>query len=122
MYTAMIGGLHSSPALVAHDGAQSGIQLRMSPLAARPLTGVPTGELASLDAQAEEILGPLATQVYEQVHAADDWSARFALLDQLLGQALDVDRAVPAEVAWAWALLLSSGATRPIRDVACDVG
>ena len=122
VYTAMIGGLHSCPALVAHDGAQSGIQLQMSPLAARPLTGMPAGELASLDAQAEEILGPLATQVYERVRAAEDWPARFAVLDQLLGQALEVDRAVPAEVARAWALLLSSGGTRPIRDVACDVG
>ena len=122
VYTAMIGGLHSCPALVAHDGAQSGIQLQMSPLAARALTGMPAGELASLDAQAEEILGPLATKVYEGVRAAEDWPARFAVLDQLLGQALDVDRAVPAEVARAWALLLSSGGTRPIRDVACDVG
>ena len=122
VYSAMIGGLHSSPALVRHDGAQSGIQLQMSPLAARPLTGLPAGELASLDAQAEEILGPLATQVYERVRAAEDWPARFAVLDRLLGEAVDVDRAVPAEVARAWGLLLRSGGTRPIRDVARDVG
>lgn len=122
VYSALIGGLHSCPALVAHNGAQSGIQLQMSPLAARALTGMPAGELASLDVQAEEILGPLATQVCEGVRAAEDWPARFAVLDQLLGQALDVDRAVPAEVARAWALLLRSGGTRPIHDVARDVG
>lgn len=70
-YSAMVGGLHSSPALVVHDGAQSGIQLQMSPLAARPLAGLPAGELASLDVQAEDILGPLATQVYERIRAAE---------------------------------------------------
>jgi len=122
MYSAMIGGLHSSPALVVHDGAQSGIQLQMSPLAARPLAGLPAGELASIDVQAEEILGPLATQVYERIRAADDWSARFAVLDRLLGEALNVDRSVPDEVARAWVLLLRSGGTVPIREVARDVG
>ncbi len=118
----MVGGLHSSPALIAHDGAQSGIQLQLSPLAARPLAGLPAGELASMDVAAEEILGPLATQVYEQIRATDNWSARFAVLDQLLGEALDVDRTVPDEVARAWALLLRSSGTVPIRDVAHDVG
>ncbi len=32
-----------------HDGAQSGIQLTMSPLGARALLGLPAGELASID-------------------------------------------------------------------------
>ena len=32
-YAALLGGLHSSPALVVHNGAQSGIQLQVSPLA-----------------------------------------------------------------------------------------
>jgi AraC-like DNA-binding protein len=121
-YSAMVGGLHSSPALIVHDGAQSGIQLQLSPLAARPLAGLPAGELASVDVAAEEILGPLATQVSERIRAADDWSGRFAVLDELLGAALDVERTVPDEVARAWALLLRSGGTVPVRDVARDVG
>ncbi len=122
VYSSMVGGLHSSPALVVHHGAQSGIQLQLSPLAARPLAGLPAGELACMDVAAQDILGPLATQVYEQVRAADSWSARFAVLDQLLGDALDVERTVPDEVARAWALLLRSGGTVPIGDVARDVG
>jgi len=100
-YAALFGGLHSSPALVVHNGAQSGIQLQVSPLAARPLIGLPAGELASLDAQAGEVLGPLATEVYERLRATNDWSARFAVLDRLLGAALNTDRAVPDEVARA---------------------
>ncbi len=122
VYAAMVGGLHSSPALVVHDGAQSGIQLQMSPLAARPLTGMPAGELASTDVHAEEVLGRLATQMYERVRTAGDWSARFAVLDQLLGEVLDVDRTVPERVARAWTLMLRSGGTAPIRDIAADIG
>ena len=121
-YRALIGGLHSSPALVVHDGAQSGIQLQMSPLAARPLIGLPAGELASLDAPAEDVLGPLASEIYERVRVAGDWSARFAVLDGLLGSALDADRGVPDEVTRAWWLLLRTGGTMAIRDLAADVG
>jgi AraC-like DNA-binding protein len=121
-YPALIGGLHSSPALVVHDGAQSGIQLQVSPLAARPLFGVPAGELSSLDVQAEDVLGPLAAEVHQQVRDAGNWPARFAVLDRVLGRALDADRDVPAEVARAWALLLRTGGTMPIRDIARAVG
>ncbi len=121
-YSSMFGGLHSSPATVVHNGAQSGIQLQLSPLAARPLAGLPAGELASVDVAAEEILGPLATQVSKRIQAAGTWSARFAVLDQLLGEALQVERTVPDEVARAWALLLRSNGTVPICEVARDVG
>src|SRR5215468_5118644 len=121
-YAALLGGLHSSPALVVHDGAQSGIQLQVSPLAARPLIGLPAGEVASLDVPAEELLGRLATEICERIKAASGWSARFAVLDRLLGAALNADRSVPDEVARAWGLLLRSRGTMPIRDVARDVG
>lgn len=122
VYSSMVGGLHTSPALIVHNGAQSGIQLQLSPLAARPLAGLPAGELASMDVAAQEILGPLATQVSERIQAAATWSARFAVLDQLLGDALHVERTVPDEVARAWSLLLLSNGTVPICDVARDVG
>ncbi len=56
-YRALLGGLHTSPALVRHDGRQSGIQVAIDPLAARPLFGMPAGELAGLDDEAGAILG-----------------------------------------------------------------
>ena len=118
----MFGGLHRSPALIVHHGAQSGIQLQLSPLAARPLAGLPAGELASMDVAAEDIFGPLATQVRERIQAAATWPARFAVLDHLLGNALRVERTVPDEVTRAWALLLRSHGTVPISEVARDVG
>ena len=61
-YTAMIAGLHTTPALITHDGAQSGIQLTLSPLGTRAVFGLPAGELAALDLDLDELLGPLATE------------------------------------------------------------
>jgi hypothetical protein len=56
-YESLIGGLHSTPVTIAHDGAQSGIQLCVSPLASRALFGMPAAELAGADMAAEDVIG-----------------------------------------------------------------
>jgi transcriptional regulator GlxA family with amidase domain len=111
-----------SPAIVEHGGAQSGIQLQLSPLGARGLLDVPAGELAGLDLHAADLLGRLGDDLQEQLHAADSWGARFRLLDDRLGRALDLDRVPPPEVRRAWHLLCASGGTARIADVARAVG
>ncbi len=121
-YSSMVGGLHSSPAVVVHQGAQSGIQVELSPLAARALAGLPAGELAALDVPAQDILGTRASQISDQLRGAVDWPARFAVLDRLLGEALDADRVAPNEVVRAWELMLRSGGRMPVREVARQVG
>lgn len=54
-FSTLLGGLHSTPALIVHDGAQSGIQLALRPLGCRALLGLPPGELAGLDVPAETV-------------------------------------------------------------------
>ena len=83
-YDTLIGGLHTTPALITHDGWQSGIQLGLSPLGARALLGLPAGELADVDLDAAELLGPLAREIRERVRAESRWPARFAVLDRML--------------------------------------
>src|SRR4051794_31905098 len=83
-YTTLVGGLHTSPALITHDGAQSGVQVSLDPLAARALLGVPAGELAELDVDADAVLGGLAGRAREQMLAAGSWPERFDVLDRLL--------------------------------------
>ena len=46
-YDALIGGFHTSPAVIDHDGNQHGIQLSVTPAGARTLFGMPAGELAA---------------------------------------------------------------------------
>src|SRR6201996_4595608 len=80
----LIGGLHTVPALVTHDGRQSGIQLGLTPLGARVLLGLPAGDLAALDLEGDEVLGRFAAELQERVRAAGTWADRFAVLDGLL--------------------------------------
>src|SRR5260370_17689965 len=80
-FDTLVGGLHTAPALITHDGSQSGIQLRLSPLGARALLNMPAGELASIDVPGSAVLGSLATQVHDRLRGMLSWPPRFRLLD-----------------------------------------
>lgn len=121
-YDALVGGMHTSPALITHDGAQSGIQLRLRPLAARALLGLPAGELAGLDLPADAVLGPDAEEVHGRLQAARTWPERFAALDHVLGRRLSGERTAPDQVQAAWRHLLRTGGTASVSDLARQVG
>jgi AraC-like DNA-binding protein len=132
-YETLVGGLHTSPALVAHDGRQSGIQVALSPLGARALLGVPAGELASLDCHGTEVLGPLAGEIQQRLRGGSSWPRRFELLSRLLleraGHRADDPGAWPGaapgvsrQVRYAWLALLRSGGQVGIAQLAADTG
>ncbi len=122
-YDTLAGGLHTAPALIDHDGWQSGVQVAVSPLAARALLGLPAGELASIDVEGSDVLGPLAVEIQERLRAAATWPERFAALDRLLLARAGADRAGPRpEVARAWRELLATGGQATVPDLAAETG
>ena len=121
-YDALIGGLHTAPAIISHQGWQSGIQLALDPLSARTLLGVPAGELARTVIPADALLGRASGRLREQLGAAATWPERFAVIDRLLPQLARDYGAAPPEVARAWRLLLGTGGRIPIAALAREVG
>src|SRR5580700_1868243 len=128
-FGALLGGLHSAPALITHDGAQSGIQVALRPLGARALLGLPAGELAEIDVPAEDVLGAVCAELRARALAAPGWSERFAILDEILLRLLtgpaataNVAAAAAPEVGWAWRQLLASGGTVRIGELAARTG
>src|SRR5215472_14728282 len=85
-YDTLLGGLHTSPALITHDGRQSGVQLGLTPLGARRLAGLPAGELAQTDLAATDVLGGFAAELRERVAAERAWDRRFAVIGSLFGR------------------------------------
>jgi AraC-like DNA-binding protein len=123
----LLGGLHTAPALVTHEGRQSGIQLALTPLGARALLGMPAAELASVDVEAAEVLGRLAGEVRERVLAAPGWAARFAVLEEFLSRQVRAAREpghpVPRpEVSYAWERLRSSRGAVSVAQLAAETG
>jgi len=121
-YVTLVGGLHTSPALVTHDGRQSGIQIGLSPLGARALLGVPAGEIAVLDLEGSEVLGRFAAEVHERLRVAASWGDRFAVLDELLCERLDNEGCVSPEVEYLWRRLLATGGATPISALVAETG
>lgn len=121
-YETLVAGLHAPPALITHDGRQSGIQLMLSPLGARALLHLPAGDLASLDLDGSQVLGPLAAQIQERVRIAPDWPARFSILDELLASRLGGRAQLRPGTARAWQQLLASGGATTVADLASDTG
>ena len=119
-YDAMVGGLHTTPALISHDGSQSGVQLLLDPLGARAVLGMPAGELAGIDLDAADVLGPAAGRIHDQLQAARTWADRFAVLDTGLGDRMQAP--CPAVVDAAWRLLRRSGGAGTIAAIAADIG
>jgi len=123
-YDALVGGLHLAPALIAHGGRQSGVQVAVQPLGCRALFGLPAGELAGLDLDLADLLGaPGVEELRGRLRAAPTWPARFAVLDTaLLTLATRHDAEVHPDVAHAFRRLLATGGRLPVRDLAGEVG
>jgi AraC-like DNA-binding protein len=121
-YETLLGGLHTIPALITHEGRQSGIQVGLNPLGARALLGLPAGELAGIDVHAGEVLGRVAAEVQERVRGAAGWAERFAIVDEVLMRLLSADLGPPPAVVQAWRSLLEAGGATTVRQLAREVG
>ncbi|MBP2702621.1 helix-turn-helix domain-containing protein [Microbispora sp. RL4-1S] len=121
-YDTLVGGLHTTPALIANDGRQSGVQLALTPLGARALLGTPAGELSGLDVDGADVLGPLAGELRERLLWARGWEQRFAVLDTALSRRARLTREQPAQVARAWRRMLASGGDVTVSGLAREVG
>ena len=133
-YAALLGGLHTSPALVTHQGRQSGIQVALSLAGTRQLLGLPAGQLAAIDVHAADVLGAAAAEIRHRMHAAASWPERFAAIDRvLLARLRGCPGAWPGaqagrpgspgpEIGFAWRELLRTGGTALVSGLAQETG
>jgi AraC-like DNA-binding protein len=124
-YTTLLGGLHTAPALITHEGRQSGIQLALTPLGARALLGMPAGQLANLDVDASAVLGRFAGELRERIREQGTWAARFSMLDTLLGERVRAAGSVACarpEVGYAWRRLRAVSGTVRMSALAAETG
>jgi AraC-like DNA-binding protein len=118
----LLGGLHAAAAAIRHDGNQHGIQVNLRPAAARALFGLPAGALAYDVVPVDDLVPGLGRELAERVAAAGGWAERFAVLDHVLTRRLDDRPAAPPEVARAWDVLLATGGTVGVAELAGEVG
>lgn len=129
---ALVGGLHAAPVSIHHDGTQHGVQLQLTPRGARALLGLPASELAHQVVPLDAVL-PTAAELADRLATAGSWPARFAALDDVLGQAAArssppgptshlPSRPPRPEVAYALDRLLAAGGALEVGALASEVG
>jgi AraC-like DNA-binding protein len=112
-----VAGLHDREAHVGHSGRQHGVEVRLTPLGAHALFGVPMHELANRVVALDELhpgLGELAERMWD----AGGWEGRFDVLDAALARAR---REQSSEVAWAWGRLRASAGRVEIGALAREL-
>nr|WP_221333028.1 helix-turn-helix domain-containing protein [Nocardia transvalensis] len=114
-------GLTVRPCTIAHSGFQHGIQLAVTPLGARALLGVPVAELGSWVIDLADLVGADARELRERISATDDWSRRFAIMDEILLRRA-AEAAIDANLWRAWQLLTAGSGQARVGEVAADIG
>jgi AraC-like DNA-binding protein len=116
-----VGGMHTASALV--DGAPSWacIELRLGPLGARRLLGLPMHELANRTVDLEDLL-PRADELTTRLRETDSWTERFDLVEAFLSRRL-ADSVPPSPgVEWSWHRLRLTGGRASIGVLAAELG
>src|SRR5215470_10726904 len=117
-FETLAGGLHTSPALIVHQGWQSGIRIALNPLGARALLRVPAAEIAHIDVDSDLLLGPAALEMSERAREANTWRDRLAVVDEVLGRLLQAEAAPRIEVTSAWRHIVSSNGSISVDRLA----
>jgi AraC-like DNA-binding protein len=118
-----VAGLWDKPVMVGHGGEARGVEVRLTPLGARKLLGIPMGELTNEAVELEDVLGTGADELIERLADAGGPRERFALLDARLARRAAEEGYRPApEVAWAWGRLQSSHGAVPVGELAGEIG
>jgi AraC-like DNA-binding protein len=113
---------HAEHAIVDSDGEQHGVELRLTPIGAHMLLGVPMHELSGRVTTLEDLLGRDGAELPERLYEAGTWPARFALLDRFLARRLTEARAPAAGVEHSWWRLVHTHGGATVEALAEEVG
>ncbi len=114
----VVGGLHTSPALIDASRPQEGLQYGLSPLACEAILGVPAGAIGGLAVDLADVVGAAADQLIDRVAGTQDWRERFRLVDSALLGRLGDGPSTDLALSQAWRLIFDAGgavAGRPRR-------
>jgi len=119
---AFVAGTTDTHDVVEQHGAIECLDLKLTPLGAYTLLGVPMSTLTGATVDLADVLGPAARTLVERLAGTPDWAGRFALLDAYLLDRLDRGPAPAPEVAWTWRRLVETGGNTAVGALAEEVG
>lgn len=98
------------------------VEVRLSPVAAYAVLGIPGTELGSTVVTLDELWGREASRIRQRLDDARFWPERFAIANSMLAQRFERGPAVDPEVAWVWDQLVTSRGADRIDELAGEIG
>jgi AraC-like DNA-binding protein len=121
-HTSFVAALHDRHALVEHDGFQEGVEVRLTPLGAHALFGLPMHELTNRVIELDELWGRKWEELRERIWELPSWEQRFDVLDAAIAARAARGREHSPEVAWAWQRLCATHGRARVRALADELG
>lgn len=119
---AWVGGLSDTYTLVGVGERYGSIDLKLDPLGAYSLLGIPLPELGGACVALDSVFGEAGRSLAEQLRELEDWDARFDLLETFLVARLEAGPVPDPAVAWAWRRLRETGGQIRITELAAELG
>jgi AraC-like DNA-binding protein len=119
---AVLGGAHDTVWMADGPCSPAYLELRLAPLGAYRLLGMPMDALTGQLVDLTDVLGAGSRRLADQLRDAPSWRQRFGLLDAYLLRRAQHGPAPAPEVARAWRRLTATGGRLPIRRLAGEVG
>jgi AraC-like DNA-binding protein len=119
---AWIGGLTDGPTIVGVGETYGSIDLKLSPLGAYTLTGMPLSELTGACVALEEVFGPAGGELVTRVREAQDWNVRFDAVEAFLLTRLAQGPQPDPAVVRAWKRLRVSHGRIRVEALAAELG
>jgi len=120
-HDSFVAGLHTTPSFVEGNDTWACVELRLTPLGAHRLLGMPMHELANQTLALEDLL-PRSEALTERLREAGSWLERFDLVEAFLVRRFG-DAAEPSPaIEWSWGQLHQSHGRVSIARIAEELG
>lgn len=117
-----VAGPFDGPCTTSTLGTGLGVQLMLTPPAARRVLGLPLGELANRAVPVGDLPDRWLAGLRSRLAGAPDWPRRFALLDAALGARLAGSTPLDPRLDRAWRRLAGTGGRIGAGALADEVG
>jgi AraC-like DNA-binding protein len=121
-FMALVGGLHMRPVVIGYGDVMSGIQLDLTPQAARRLLGFPASQVAHSVVDMHDVLGRAAEELVDRLHRVDSSGARRDAVFDVLSRPGVAIKPACAHVDRAWEMIIASNGALSLNGVAGAVG
>lgn len=117
-----VAGLDDRSTLTTHDGSQRGIQIDLTPTAARRCFDRPMSDLLGQAVPLVDLLPRAERSLCERLAELRDWDARLELVEALLAQRITACRADTRIAEWATRRIEACGGALDLSTLARELG